>query len=87
MRIIASSNHLQSYNRRWYFTQAKDIVSDFNIGCAKSMQTLIDAYVALIMAYRRTINDIQPHLHGTVLADLNTIGLNGYGNPLPNPSP
>lgn len=46
------------------------------------MTALIDGYVALIIAKRRTIDTILPQCKVAVLADLNAIGLDGYGNPL-----
>jgi len=46
------------------------------------MQSLIDAYVALIMAHRRTIDQVLPQCKEAVLADLSAIGLDGYGNPI-----
>jgi hypothetical protein len=47
-----------------------------------TMTALIDSYVALIMAGRRTIDQVQASVKAAVLADLNAIGLDGYGNPL-----
>lgn len=51
------------------------------------MQILIDSYVALIIAKRKTIDMVPSHLKAAVLANLNAIGLDGYGDPLPNPLP
>jgi hypothetical protein len=47
-----------------------------------TMTALIDSYVALIFAKRRTIDQVSPGVRAAVLADLNAIGLDGYGNPL-----
>ena len=52
-------------------------------GGKKLMQIYVDMYVALIMAKRRNITQVPAHLQEAVLADLNAIGLDGYGNPLP----
>lgn len=46
-------------------------------------QVFVDMYVALIIAKRRTIEQVPAHLQEAVLADLAAIGLDGYGNPLP----
>lgn len=46
------------------------------------MQAMIDGYVALIIAHRRTIDTIMVQFKVAVLADLNAIGLDGYGNPI-----
>lgn len=43
---------------------------------------MVDIYVALIVAGRRTIDKVLPGLRDEVLADLNAIGLDGYGKPL-----
>lgn len=51
-------------------------------GGKKSMQALIDVYVALIVAKRRNIEQVPAHLRPAVLADLNAMGLDGYGDPL-----
>lgn len=44
---------------------------------------MVDLYVALIVNKRRNINQVPVHLQAEVLADLNALGLDGYGNPLP----
>lgn len=46
-------------------------------------QVFVDMYVALIIAKRRTIEQVPAHLQEAVLADLAAIGLDRYGNPLP----
>lgn len=46
-------------------------------------EALVDGYIALIIAKRRTIDTILPQFKVRVLADLNAIGLDGYGNALP----
>lgn len=43
---------------------------------------MVDVYVALIVAHRRTIDQVPVQLRADVLADLNAMGLDGYGNPL-----
>lgn len=43
---------------------------------------MVDLYVALIINKRRTIGQVPAHLQEAVLADLNALGLDGYGNPL-----
>ncbi len=43
---------------------------------------MVDIYVTLIVLKRRTIDQVPAHLKAAVLADLNAIGLDGYGNPL-----
>ena len=52
------------------------------MGGGDTMQAMIDAYVALIIVHRRTIDTILPQFKVVVLADLNAIGLDGYGNPI-----
>lgn len=44
---------------------------------------MVDLYVALIVNKRRNITQVPVHLQAEVLADLNALGLDGYGNPLP----
>lgn len=51
-------------------------------GGKASMQALIDIYVALIVAKRRTIDQVPAHLRAKVLEDLNALGLDGNGDPL-----
>lgn len=51
-------------------------------GGRKSMQALIDVYVALIVAKRRNIDQVPEHMRPAVLADLNALGLDGYGDPI-----
>lgn len=47
----------------------------------KEVQTMRDIYVALIIAKRRTIDKIKNQtLKEQVLADLNALGYDGYGN-------
>lgn len=43
---------------------------------------MIDLYVALIVAGRRTIDQVPARFRDAVLADLAALGLDGYGNPL-----
>ena len=43
---------------------------------------MIVMYVTLIVHGRRTIDTTPAHLRAAVLADLNAIGLDGYGQPL-----
>lgn len=45
---------------------------------------MVDVYVALIIRGRRTINQVPEKLREQVLAELNELGLDGYGKPLPN---
>lgn len=45
-------------------------------------QTMVDVYVALIINKRRTIEQVPAQLQAAVLAELNALGLDGYGNPL-----
>jgi len=44
--------------------------------------TMIDLYVALIVAGRRTIDQVPARFRDAVLADLAALGLDGYGNPI-----
>lgn len=44
---------------------------------------MVDMYVALILAKRRTIDTIPVQWREPVLADLNAIGVDGYGDKLP----
>lgn len=43
---------------------------------------VVDVYVTLIVYKRRTINQVPVALKDAVLADLNAMGLDGYGNPI-----
>lgn len=43
---------------------------------------MIDVYVTLIVYGRRTIDKVPTNLKDAVLADLNAMGLDGYGKPL-----
>lgn len=43
---------------------------------------MIDMYVALIIAGRRTIDTTPERYRVAVLADLHALGLDGFGNPL-----
>lgn len=43
---------------------------------------MIAVYVALIVAGRRTIDKVPKALKNDVLAELEALGLDGYGNPL-----
>jgi hypothetical protein len=49
--------------------------------------SMIDLYVALIVNHRRTIEQVPISYRGAVLADLNALGLDGYGNLLMSPEP
>ena len=42
----------------------------------------VTIFVSLIVAKRRNIEDVPEHLTVDVLADLEAMGLDGYGNPL-----
>lgn len=44
---------------------------------------MVDLYVALIIAGRRTIDQVPEKFKAAVLADLKALGLDGNGNPLP----
>lgn len=44
---------------------------------------MVDMYVALILNKRRTIDQVPTQWKEPVLADLNALGVDGYGNPLP----
>jgi hypothetical protein len=43
---------------------------------------MVDLYVALIIAKRRTIDRVPVQLREAVLAELTALGLDGYGNPI-----
>ena len=43
---------------------------------------MVDLYVALIIAGRRTIDQVPAKFRQAVIADLNALGLDEYGNPL-----
>ncbi len=43
---------------------------------------MVDLYVALIIAGRRTIDKVPTKLRDAVLADLTALGLDGEGKPL-----
>lgn len=43
---------------------------------------MVDLYVALIIAGRRTINQVPAKFREAVIADLNALGLDENGNPL-----
>lgn len=49
----------------------------------KGGKIMVDVYVALIINGRRTIDQVPANLRPAVLAELNALGLDGYGNPLP----
>lgn len=51
-------------------------------GLTMNNQIYVDMYVALIIAKRRTIDQVPAHLQEAVLADLAAIGLDGNGDPL-----
>ena len=48
---------------------------------------MVDMYVALIIAGRRTIDTTPEKFREAVMADLNALGLDGYGQPLPIEQP
>lgn len=43
---------------------------------------MVAIFSGLIAGKRRTIEDVPDHLKEPVLADLLTLGLDGYGNPI-----
>lgn len=43
---------------------------------------MVEVYVALIIRKRRNIDQVPKQLRDKVLAELNSLGLDGYGNPL-----
>lgn len=43
---------------------------------------MIDLYVALIVAGRRTIDQVPSKFKDSVVADLTALGLDGYGKPV-----
>ncbi|MFZ0576880.1 MAG: CD1375 family protein [Psychrobacillus psychrotolerans] len=45
---------------------------------------MVAIFSGLIAGKRRTIEDVPSHLKEPVLADLTTLGLDGYGNPVVN---
>lgn len=45
---------------------------------------MVAIFSGLIAGKRRTIEDVPDHLKEPVLADLATLGLDGYGNPIVN---
>lgn len=48
----------------------------------KGGMNMIDLYVALIIAGRRTIEQVPLRFREAVLADLTALGLDGQGNPI-----
>lgn len=42
----------------------------------------VTIFVSLIVAKRRDIDGVPEHLKADVLADLNAMGLDGYGDPI-----
>lgn len=44
---------------------------------------MVAIFVGLIVGKRQTIDYVPDHLKVHVLADLNALGLDGYGEPLP----
>jgi hypothetical protein len=48
----------------------------------KEVILMVDVYIALIVKKLRTINQVPTQLQAEVLAGLNALGLDGYGNPL-----
>lgn len=78
------SNSFKRIVARWR-KYLKSIVSKWN----KNYKTfkleelqMVDMYVALIIAGRRTIDTTPEKFREAVLADLNALGLDGYGNPI-----
>jgi hypothetical protein len=43
---------------------------------------MVAIFSGLIVGKRRTIEDVPDHLKEPVLADLETLGLDGHGNPI-----
>lgn len=43
---------------------------------------MVALYVALIVAGRRTIEQVPPKFQEAVMADLTAIGVDGHGNPV-----
>lgn len=52
-------------------------------GGKSNMTAMIDVYVGLVVAHRRTIEQVPASFKNAVLADLTALGLDGNGNPLP----
>lgn len=48
----------------------------------KEADKMVDVYVTLIVYGRRTIDKVPANQKEAVLADLNAMGLDGYGKPL-----
>lgn len=44
---------------------------------------MVDVYVTLIVMKRRTIEQVPIQIRAQVLAELNAMGLDGNGDPLP----
>ena len=51
----------------------------------KGGENMVAIYVALITYKRRTIDTVPMHLRDAVLADLAALGLDGNGDPIPQP--
>lgn len=58
-----------------------------NLNNSKEEINMVDMYVALIIAGRRTIDTTPERYRASVLVELNALGLDGYGNPLPVEEP
>ncbi|HYF75458.1 MAG TPA: CD1375 family protein [Candidatus Nitrosocosmicus sp.] len=52
------------------------------ISIVKGGVDMVAVYVSLIVYKRRTIDQVPAQLKDAVLADLNAMGLDGYGQPL-----
>lgn len=62
----------------------KKLLQRLTIGyeVAKGGVNMVDVYIALITMGSRTIDSVPLRLRADVLAGLNAIGLDGYGNPI-----
>lgn len=52
------------------------------ISSRKEVKSMVAVYVALIVAGRRTADDVPARLHAAVLEDLAALGLDGNGDPV-----
>lgn len=58
------------------------ILVAFLIHLLRGGENMVDMYVALVIAGRRNIDTVPAKFKKDVLADLNAIGLDGFGNQL-----
>lgn len=58
------------------------ILAAFLIHLSRGGENMVDMYVALVIAGRRNIDTVPVKFQKEVLADLNALGLDGYGNQL-----